>query len=313
VGELFKSLDTIFRVADRYPWLRPLLVFSGTFATAWWLLGQHFGPRDFSIFYLAAEPGPIYDPAWIEGLEKHPGVWAFAYPPTFLLILRPLHLLPYPAAFSLWVAGAAVLFVEAAGRLSRLPWVLLLTPVVVSGAFLGQTPMFIGGLVVLGMTLLDAPLLAGALFGLAFVIKPQVMLLLPIALAMSCHWRVLLAMGAAGVALCVASLVFGPALWFEWVRCLPGFVAINAATATISTISVPAAFIPAIAAVSLVALWLTRRADVSVRLLVLIGGSLLLSPHAVEYELAMLLPPLLGLAYRWRSLVYRAPRLSRSA
>lgn len=313
MGGLVKALETIFRVADRYPWLRPLLVFSGSFAAAWWVVGLHLGPRDFSVFYLAAGPGPIYDPTWIARLENHPGVWAFAYPPTFLLILRPLHLLPYVIAFSLWVAASAVLFVEAAGRLSRLPWVLLLMPVAVYGAFLGQTPMFIGGLVVLGMTLLDAPLAAGALFGLAFAIKPQVMLLLPIALAMSGHWRVLLAMGATGVALCAASLILGPELWVQWVRCLPGFVAINQSAATIPAINVPPAFIPAVAILSLVALWLTRRADVSLRLLVLIGGSLLLSPHAVEYELAMLLPPLLGLAYRWRRLVWREPRPPRPA
>lgn len=300
MGGLAKTLRAIFETADRYPWSRPVIVFLSVFAGAWWVAGLRFASPDFSIFYLVGTPGPIYDSAWISGLEERPGAWAFAYPPTFLLILRPLHLLPYTVAYSLWVAGSAVLFVEATGRLTRLPWAILLTPIVVHGAFLGQTPMFIGGLIVLGMTLLNAPVLAGALFGLAFATKPQVMLLLPVALAMSGHWRALLVMGTTGAFLCVASLVFGPELWLQWVHCLPAFNALNASTETIHRIGVPVSFLPAALLASLLGLWLTRRADVSLRLLVVIAGSLLISPHAVSYELAMLLPPVFGALYGWR-------------
>lgn len=294
----------LFAAADRAPWSRPIIVFGLAFWAAWWFVHLPGKAPDFTVFYAVGAPGPIYDAAWLTRLQHGPGVRPFAYPPTLLLLLRPLDLLPFAAAYSVWVAASCVLFVEATGRLvRRMPWLVMSAPVFVFTAGIGQTTLLVGALIVFGMTLLSRPLLAGVLFGVAFSIKPQVMLLLPVALAMRRDWRVLLAMGATGLGVCLASLAFGPDLWGAWIHALREFRAINDA-AQISRLGVPAAWLPLVLPACLAAIWFTRRSDDPTRIIAVIGASLLISPHAVFYEKTMLLPAGLALimALRWRGI-----------
>lgn len=277
-------------------WLRPLLVFFAAFAFAWWFLlvrasGSIENTPDFSIFYAAGTPGPVYDARWIGDLVKTPGVRLFAYPPPFLLICRPLALLPFGWAYGLWVAGSATLFVEATGELvDRGAWLVLLNPMVLLSAALGQTPLFIGGLVILGMTRLHQPLLAGALFGIAFSIKPQVLLLLPVALALTANWRALVAMGLAGLGACLVSLLLGPQLWWQWIASLHDFQAAQKALEVVE-LGAPAPYLPFCLIGAVIWLWITRNADTPTRSMGILAGSFLVSPHASAYEMAQLAPP----------------------
>jgi hypothetical protein len=300
----------VFRAADKVWWLRPVLVFAAGWAFAWWFFHTKVplspgNVPDFTVFHAAATPGPIYDAHWLTNLQGAAILRPFAYPPTFLFVCKPLGLVPLETAYCLWNALCWVAYVEATARLiRRLPWLVLFSPLLALTTVLGQTAAPIAALLIFGMTLLHRPLLAGVLFGIAFAIKPQVMLLLPVALMMSGHWRTLVAMGTSGLALCLASLVWGPQLWPQWIGSLAEFRAINEAIG-VWKMTVPMPWTPLAAMGLLPALWATRHADTPSRLIVIIAGSLMISPHAQSYETAMLVPPALALLFtlQWRSLI----------
>ncbi len=149
---------------------------------------------------------------------------AFFYPPSFLPMVWPLGLLPYfPALFAWlaltgagWLAAVRVWF----GRLGlKGPGLVLLIafPPVFATLTHGQTSFLIAALLGGGLLLVrDRPWLAGVLIGLA-TIKPQLGLLVPVALLATGSWRTIIAAGAAAIALAgLAALAFGPQVWSDW-------------------------------------------------------------------------------------------------
>ena len=261
----------------------------------------HTNPRDanfpdFSVFYAAGAHGPIYDPVWITSIQPGaPGLRPFGYPPTFILICRFLRLLPYDLAFGLWSAVSGVLFVEGARRLAPRLWGLAaFTPAAVVAFREGQTSLLIGGLITLAFTLPKRPWLAGVIYGVAFSLKPQVLLLLPVLMVLDRSWRTLLAMGLSGVAVCLASLALGPSLWGDWLAAVPKLYKFTAFQDHLDA-SGPWWLAAAILAIAALLASLSRPPPV--RLAAVIGGSLLLSPHAMFYEQAMLVPAAIGLSW----------------
>jgi hypothetical protein len=133
---------------------------------------------------------------------------AWSYPPTILLLIFPLALLPYKAAYVTWLLATAVPMLLAARALlgsRRDALLLLLAPSTTANIIFGQNGFLTTALLVGAIAIVDRrPLAAGALFGL-LTIKPQLGLLVPLLLALSGRWRVL---AAAGIALaCVAGLI----------------------------------------------------------------------------------------------------------
>jgi hypothetical protein len=88
----------------------------------------------------------------------------------------------------------------------------------------GQTGFLAAGLLAGGLRLAGSyPVAAGVLFGL-LTYKPQLGLLVPVALTAARLWRSLAAAAATGAALVlVTTLVFGLAIWPSWAAALPGF------------------------------------------------------------------------------------------
>jgi hypothetical protein len=136
----------------------------------------------------------------------------YAYPPYDLILAGPFSLPPYVAAYAVWtLAGLALLAAMLAGRLGLARAILLLgaSPAVLFNAYSGQNGAFTAALLAGGLALLTArPLLSGVLLGL-LVCKPQLAILIPIALIAGGRWRTLAAAAAAAAALAAASL----ALW----------------------------------------------------------------------------------------------------
>lgn len=190
---------------------------------------------DFNLFwYLGGQPASAYDlevvhrPDFLRlGADAGPGGYLpFGYPPPLLLLLAPLHLLPIEAAKMLWSGGWCAAFVYTASRDTRwaTPLLALSLPLLWCSA-IGQTGVMIATLVVAGFQLLDErPNLAGVLLGIAACIKPQALALAPIVLWG--RWPVVRAAIAAAAALALASLMFGPDLWPQWLHMLPRFTAI---------------------------------------------------------------------------------------
>jgi hypothetical protein len=136
----------------------------------------------------------------------------YAYPPYNLILTGPFSLPPYIPAYVIWTcAGLALLGALLARRLGLARAILLLgaTPAVLFNAYAGQNGAFTAAMLAGGLALLTArPLLAGALLGL-LVCKPQLAILIPIALIAGGRWRTLGGAAAAALALVAASL----ALW----------------------------------------------------------------------------------------------------
>lgn len=153
-----------------------------------------------------------------------PSLLPWFYPPLFLLLLAPLSLLSFPLSYAVFqlVTGAAALGALGWRGLRRgFAWpsalLLLSFPATASGALAGQNALLSTALLVGGMRVLDAsPAFAGALLG-ALAYKPQLFLMVPVALIARRAWRAL-AFTCASAALLVllSASVFGLQSWWLW-------------------------------------------------------------------------------------------------
>jgi hypothetical protein len=188
---------------------------------------DHRSSTDFVSFYAAGvlshagTPWLAYDQAAHHAAEQAAAGMPvkynyFSYPPVFLLVCTLLARLPYLAAFILFqAAGAAACF----GAL-RLIWravppaAFLAFPGVWWAFGTGQNALFTAALFAAGTALLERrPWLAGCCLG-ALCYKPDVGLLIPVALLAGGHWRSFLGAAGAVVTLTGASvLMFGAATW----------------------------------------------------------------------------------------------------
>ena len=159
-------------------------------------------------------------------LNLHPWV----YPPTFLLLFLPFAALPAVASFAVFqLAGftAAIAAVRgwATGVAARRLMVvsLVLCPAVPFNVMTGQNGFYSLALLLGGFGLLGrAPLFGGALLGI-LTFKPQLWLMVPVALLAMRQWRALFAAGAAALLVALASVpVFGVEIWRQWIALMTG-------------------------------------------------------------------------------------------
>ena len=152
----------------------------------------------------------------------------FPYPPIFILLLWPLSFMPYEAAYPVWIVGTLALFVWAvAATCSRLPLCLLgviVAPASIATIDSGQSGFLAAALITAGVRLAGSrPVLGGILLGI-LTYKPQLGLLVPIALASAGFWPAFRAACATAVGLAVvATLAFGWAVWPAWFSMLPAY------------------------------------------------------------------------------------------
>ncbi len=152
------------------------------------------------------------------GVNSH---YIFSYPPNVLPLLMPFGLLPYAVALYLYTAVslalAAVLGWWLAGRERFAGLLMALSPGVLATIFNGHPGVFLAGLLVPGMLLLDRrPVVAGVLLGLA-TIKPQLGLLIALILLIRLDWRVILAaLASAAMLILVSIALFGLTPWMAY-------------------------------------------------------------------------------------------------
>jgi hypothetical protein len=236
----------------------------------------------------------------------------YAYPPTMLLVLAPLGLVPFWTALILWMAISLSLFVYASSRLvpkaTSVALAALLPPVVVA-ALAGQTVLLVGSLATLAVTELPRrPRLAGLLMGVAAAMKPQALLMAPFALLADCALEaaIVAASTLSGLAL-LSVTIFGPQIWASWFAALPRFqqvvertpgiaAALIAPSAFVATLGLGAPVVDlsrwvfaAAAALFVLSVW-SRVSNSSIRAVALLGGALFATPYAVSYDTAALAP-----------------------
>ena len=230
----------------------------------------------------------------------------FPYPPTFLLILAPFGRLGLGAAYALFMSAtlAGYLWAMVGGQYRDWPRLVgaLIAPATGIALISGQSGFLSGGLMLGGLRLAQSrPIVAGVLFGL-LAYKPQLGVLVPVALISAGLWRTI---GAACVTLlaCVliSSAAFGMDIWPVWFASLVAysghFDPINhlmptiAANARMLGAPVPVALAAQACASLAVAfvVWRAFRAGVSPRAgALLVIGTFLATPHAFNYDMPMM-------------------------
>lgn len=172
----------------------------------------------------------IYDPAAVQGylLSLDPAYTfpaPYFYPPSFLLLLLPLGVLPYRVAEGVWLILTLALYCAAvrqgAQRASALALVMV-APATMVNFMYGQGGFLTAGLLIGGLLLAQPrPMLAGALLGL-LSFKPQFGLLILVAVLSARLWRAAAAAVIATTALVISSaFAFGAATWLAWPSSLP--------------------------------------------------------------------------------------------
>ena len=265
----------------------------------------------------------VYDPAELYKVETaviggdFDSILPFHYPPPFLLLILPFSSLNYLAALAVWLfiplaALLAILYKIIPDRLTV--WLALAAISTVQNLFYGQGAFLVAALLGGGLLLVDdRPVLAGLLFCLVLNYKPHLGLLLPVALLAGRQWRALGALAAATAVLVLASAwVLGPETWLAYWHDLPlmraqladanlwdrmptvyGSIRLWGAGAG------PALLVQIIVSAAVLAgvywVW-RRRASLPLRAAVLVLGTLLATPHALNYDLTLILLPIAWVA-----------------
>jgi hypothetical protein len=239
------------------------------------------------------------------GMNPH-GYNPFPYPPTLLLWLGPLGALSLGAAFYVFMIPQFLAYVAAmgAGRWREWPWTVAACVAPASAITLisGQTGFLSGALMVGGLRLLPLrPALAGVMFGL-LTFKPQLGVLIPVALiAMGAGRAIAAALATALAGVLLSGLVYGFALWPLWAHAIVDYAhRFPPVVDYMPTIQANAAMLGAPAAVAqalqiVVSLfvgwtvWRVWRGGPTPRAAaLLIVGTFLATPHAFNYDMPML-------------------------
>jgi alpha-1,2-mannosyltransferase len=164
--------------------------------------------------HFAAQLAQHWNPGW--------GYVAFFYPPFYLLLCVGFALLGYLPALSLWLGASCACYAAALRALMRKSarsgepvWVLFLGyPAVMVNAGFGQNGYLSAALFGGAAAWLDRrPALAGLCLG-CLAYKPQLGIIVPLALAVAGRWRCFAFAGVTVLALAAAStLAFGIDIW----------------------------------------------------------------------------------------------------
>jgi hypothetical protein len=217
----------------------PLWLAAATIAAAWgalysvarWLIGFITFPihEDIRYDYVAAEAGlrfgwsRIYDFATLRMLSQtfpagENGIGAdgtFISPPPLAWLFVPLVAFPEPVAYVIWtlVSLAALVWAwhiaapyRGLAKFSLLLLALALWPVM-QAFYYGQPAVPILGLVALAWWLMrrERPILAGLALAVATALKPQVVVMIPVALLVTGRWRVVAGWAGGCAVLALAS------------------------------------------------------------------------------------------------------------
>lgn len=274
---------------------------------------------DFSVFWTGARlvggnAHQIYDaPAmtaaqsWLTSAEN--GLRPFVYPPTALLFFRPFGQMPFAVAFVAWTLLSLTAFVVAARCFSSRNAIILAlaSPAIVLSLATGQTSLLTGSAIMGGVAMLERrPVFAGVLLGAAAALKPQALILVPLALLVGRHWRTQFAFLTTGILLSVLSIfIWGKGLWCEWYRAVLQFgsivtdLGLNTDGITVAMLAKVAGWpawlalggqLSAIIAGFVIVIWGFRQADKSTQVVALAAGSLFCAPYALMYDLAAVIP-----------------------
>ena len=237
------------------------------------------------------------------GVPGYKATNPFPYPPPFLIAVAPFAAFPPPFAQLVWTGLTGLLFWLAIRRWVPMRLFLSHPPSLIT-AIVGQSSFLTGALIAGGMRFVSTrPWLSGAILG-ATVIKPQLALLVPVALAAGGYWRALVAAAASAIALlALALLLFGIAPFEGFLTLLPFYseameaakwpwVKFGSLYALMRQAGAPSGLALAVHAVpallAAIVTFVAWRRDAPAKIPILLTGCLLVSPYILTYDLALL-------------------------
>ena len=300
-------------------------------------VGDGFQPVDFTAFWSASwlaihdDPRTIFDARRM--LEAHAiaitgakEFYHWLYPPTFLLVVLPLALMPYSVSYGVWCLFTFAAYAAALSKFATPKWVvlgLLAFPGTLMNLLTGQNGLFMAALfTAASYTLERRPIVAGVFIGLMSV-KPQLGLLWPIVLLLGRHWLAFASACVTTLLLALAATAsFGAEIWVDFVtRVLAVQTALD--DGGVSWIKIPTLYggarllgfgqdaaylfhfsIAALVVVVTCVIWF-RRPPIELGAAVLALAILVATPRVLFYDYALLALPLTlltlaGLSGGWR-------------
>ena len=253
---------------------------------------------------------------WNTAQAPHSRVYApsqlpFANPPSALLLFEPMGLLPKIPAYFLFVGLSAAIFGLAATRLHgvRAAAASFISAAAYKGIMLGQSSLLLGGVLLAAAQL--PSLVMGGLFGLVAMVKPQLVLLAPLAFIVRKDWSALGGMVLGCLTLFLASLaLFGIQLWVDWLQSMPAFRQSVMTGTSLSFVIAPAgraAFLGlpdlpfllcGIALGCAAIIVAARRTEREMLVALIVGASLLASPYAHIHDTIAIIPACALLLFR---------------
>lgn len=261
----------------------------------------------------------VYDPA-IHGAVEHGlfhqaafGHYAYFYPPVFLLLCLPLAALPYLPSLALWLIATGVAYWRVVAAIVRRPGMsaaILAYPAVFIDLGHGQNGLLsaalFGGF---ALALPRRPVLAGVLCG-CLAYKPHLAMAVPVVLIAERRWVTLVAAGLTALVLALISLAaFDAETWRAFFAAaqtarsvmelgLVGFdkqVSVFSAARAFGLGVAPsyvaqacASLVVAVVVASVIRRGATKQGSVALAA----AAGLLMTPFALEYDLAILAAPL---------------------
>ena len=284
--------------------------------------------RDFVSFWgagqfaLAGRPELAYDNAALHDLQLKVAAFAggempFPYNPAFLLLVMPFAMVPFPIGLLLWsLTGYAVYLMVARKLVPQGALLAAAFPPVFATAALGQNGFVMAALFLGGLAILKSrPFAAGLLLG-CLILKPQLALMLPLAMLAARQWRTIGGAVVSSILVLVSGyLIFGPAATAAWIDQMPLYmriardglvgwhklVSVYAAARQVGlseTVAFVLHFTVALAAALAVWRVWTSAADWPARFAILSAATMLASPYLYVYDALILLPAIAYLIHR---------------
>ncbi|MDO9411221.1 MAG: glycosyltransferase family 87 protein [Pseudolabrys sp.] len=232
----------------------------------------------------------------------------YSYPPVLLLLTAPLAIVPYVPGLALWLVSGWYAFYRALRLATPGKGALLLalaTPAVFINAIGGQNGTWTAALFGFGLGLIEKrPLLAGGLLSL-LIYKPQIGLLIPVALIAGRHWRAFITAVVTTAALVAVSLASsGVDIWADYLRNLSAlrqivledgtgvwhrfvsvFVAARRAGAPVDVAYAIQAFTGIVALIAVALVWWRQETPLGIKSAVLLTATCMATPYLQDYDL----------------------------
>lgn len=267
----------------------------------------------------AGQPLAAFDPAQLLAAADlpagaEPPNLRWGYPALFMLIMLPFGLLPFTAAFVAFNAASAVLFALAvrppAAVLPGLWRLLVVSPVVVIGCLaIGQTSaLWTAGLVAALWAMRDGRAAAAGLAIALLTFKPQLGILIPVALLAARQWAVIGWASAFTVLVtAAATAVVGIEYWAMFrealanavIRLTDGTMVLNMMPSPYGFLRLvglghesalgPQAVISLVTAATVALVWSRRDCSHDLKCATLCAAIPLATPYAFYYELTLTL------------------------